>query len=87
MEGVLELLYNPYKILGVSPSSKKVDIKAEYRKLSKIYHPDNVSSGDARKFQEIKKAWEYIDKHHKDGISGNKQWVHKTLFTISKEVI
>lgn len=86
-KGVL-VLYNPYKVLGVSSTTKKTDIKAEYRRLSKLYHPDNLVSGNVVKFQEIKKAWEYIDLNHRDTpFLKETRWVHKTLFTISKEVI
>lgn len=35
---------NYYKILGISEGSSKEDIKAAYRKLSKLYHPDVYAS-------------------------------------------
>lgn len=35
---------NYYEILGVSEESSKEDIKAAFRKLSKLYHPDVYSS-------------------------------------------
>lgn len=35
---------NYYEILGVSEGSSKEDIKAAFRKLSKLYHPDVYSS-------------------------------------------
>lgn len=72
---------NPYEILGVSPLSSKSDIKAAYRRLSKLYHPD--VGGDEEKFKEIAEAWEYIDKNHGDEKVPD-IWVHKTLFTFKK---
>lgn len=80
-------LYNPYKILGVSSLSTKEEIKEVYKKLCKKYHPDNLETGDTSKFQEIVKAWKFIDEHHVD--NGSKSfkhmWKHKTLFSIYKE--
>lgn len=46
-----------YKILGVSKSSSKEEIKAAYKKLAKQYHPDLNKSQDAtEKFKEINEA-------------------------------
>lgn len=53
-------MYNPYKILGVSSFDDLSTIKSRYRELSKKYHPDNLVTGDSEKFQEVNKAWEYI---------------------------
>ena len=35
--------FDPYAILGVTPSTEARDIKKQYRALSLIYHPDKVS--------------------------------------------
>ena len=37
-------------------------VKAEYRRLVKIHHPDR--KGDEATFRSIQKAWEAIEKHH-----------------------
>lgn len=35
--------FDPFAILGVTPSTEERDIKKQYRALSLIYHPDKVS--------------------------------------------
>lgn len=35
--------FDPFAILGVTPSTGKQEIKKQYRALSLIYHPDKVS--------------------------------------------
>lgn len=83
-------MYNPYAILGVSPNSSLEDIKSSYKYLSKIYHPDNIETGNVKRFKEIKEAWEYISKNGsqlpKSINSHKKTFTHVTLFHI-KEVI
>lgn len=86
----VKALLNPYKVLRVSSLSSKAEIKTAYRELSKKYHPDNAVTGDSLKFQEITKAWKYIERNHKDtkGYGSHQTvWKHKTLFSLSKEVI
>ena len=45
-----------YEVLGVSKSATKDEIKSAYRKLAKVYHPDNKQTGDEAKFKEIQEA-------------------------------
>lgn len=80
-------MLNPYKVLGVKSTSSLEEIKLVYRKLSKIYHPDNLNTGDSVKFQQINQAWNYINCNHKSPSISHQQgvWRHKTLFTIYKE--
>jgi DnaJ-class molecular chaperone len=47
-----------YEILGVSPQTEQSEIKAAFRKLSLIHHPDR--GGDTSKFQEINQAFETL---------------------------
>jgi hypothetical protein len=48
-------------ILGIPVSAQKSEIKAAYRKLVKKYHPDvNPDPKAKEKFQEIKKAYEFL---------------------------
>ena len=51
------MLKSYYEILNVSPKATKEEIKNQYRKLVRIYHPDVNSSFEAEKiFKEINKA-------------------------------
>ena len=48
-----------YKILGLSKTASKSDIRAAYLKLAKQYHPDS-KTGDEEKFKEIGEAWSIL---------------------------
>lgn len=50
---------NPYSTLGVEKTADGKQIKAAYRRLSSIHHPDK-EGGDADKFQEIKLAYDVL---------------------------
>ena len=47
-------------ILGLRPGAKQIEIKNAFRNLSLIYHPDNKETGSARKFIEIKAAYDAL---------------------------
>ncbi|KAI3348914.1 DnaJ domain-containing protein, partial [Clostridium botulinum] len=53
---------NYYKILGISESSNKDEIKKAFRNLAKKYHPDkNKDNKDAiEMFQQINEAYEIL---------------------------
>ncbi|MGM0368836.1 MAG: DnaJ domain-containing protein [Bacillota bacterium] len=52
---------NYYRILGVGPSAEYKEIKKNYRKLSKKYHPDISDKANAEeKFKLITKAYEVL---------------------------
>ena len=64
------LPYNAYKILSVSPTITKDQLKKVYRKLAKKYHPDKFHGQNEEviqktedKFQEILEAYEIIKKY------------------------
>jgi DnaJ-class molecular chaperone len=64
------LPYNAYKVLGVSPTVTKDQLKSTFRRLAKLYHPDkfhgqseeNIKKARSR-FQEISQAYKTILKH------------------------
>ena len=49
-----------YEVLGVNKSASKDEIKSAYRKLAKVYHPDNKETGDEAKFKEIQEAYDVL---------------------------
>mgnify|MGYP000507111509 CR=1 FL=1 len=50
-----------YGILGVTPTAEMVVIKAAYKALAAIYHPDRNPSADAkRKMQDVNEAWSIL---------------------------
>ncbi|KAJ3415618.1 DnaJ- protein scj1 [Chytridiales sp. JEL 0842] len=76
-----------YKILGVSRSADKRDIKKAYRELSKKYHPDKNPGDKAseNKFIELAKAYEVLsdeekrrvyDQYGEEGLKGENQHFH-----------
>ncbi len=53
-----------YKILGVSQSASKDEIKQAYRRLAHQYHPDKTG-GDDKKFKEINEAYSVLSDDRK----------------------
>lgn len=47
----------PLDVLGLAPGATPAEIKARYRELSKIHHPD-VPGGDAAEFRRLNAAYE-----------------------------
>ncbi|XP_015784366.1 translocation protein SEC63 homolog [Tetranychus urticae] len=50
------VVWDPFEILGIDPSSSTAEIKKAYRRLSLIYHPDK-ETGDEKKFLLLTKAY------------------------------
>lgn len=46
-----------HEVLQVSPSASPEIIRAAYRKLAGMYHPDNPTTGDHDMFLEVQKAY------------------------------
>lgn len=53
-----------YKILGVSKTASKEEIKKAYRKLAHQYHPDK-KDGDEKKFKEASEAYSVLSDEKK----------------------
>lgn len=53
---------SPYTVLGIEPSAKDADIKSAYRKLAKIWHPDQNAADPnaANVFAEINNAYQLL---------------------------
>lgn len=59
------MISDPYKVLGVSRDASGDEIKKQYRKLSRIYHPDaNINNPNKEqaeaKFKEVQQAYTMI---------------------------
>ena len=57
---------DPYSTLGVKPGASEAEIKAAFRKLSKIHHPDK-NGGSSEEFRKILDAYEELTKPNKGG--------------------
>lgn len=51
---------NYYEILGITKDATENEIKAQYRKLSKMHHPDVNKTGKDDKFKEISSAYSVL---------------------------
>jgi DnaJ-class molecular chaperone len=53
---------DPYRTLGVRPSASDEEIRAAYRRLVQLHHPDHNggSAESARHFEEIQEAYAWI---------------------------
>ena len=52
-----------YRLLACSTSSTKEQIKASFRRLAHIHHPDK-EGGSVARFTELKNAYDYLIKNH-----------------------
>lgn len=65
---------DPYSVLGIKRGASEAEIKAAFRKLSKLHHPDK-SGGSAEEFRKIADAYESLTnpkrKNHNDIFSSD----------------
>lgn len=69
-------MFDPYRVLGVSPNATDDEVKKAYRTLSREYHPDShVNKPDAeqaaQKFREVQDAYNQIMDERKNGKRGS----------------
>lgn len=50
---------NPYTVLGVGPDASQSELRAAYRRLVQLHHPDHNggSAESARRFEEVQEAY------------------------------
>lgn len=53
-------LVDHYEALQLSPSADSETVERVFRLLAKRYHPDNASSGDIHRFNEVREAYEVL---------------------------
>jgi curved DNA-binding protein CbpA len=53
---------DPYEVLGVSPGASDADVRAAYRRLVQLHHPDHNGGSPAatRRFEEVQAAYAEI---------------------------
>lgn len=57
----MNVIFDPYEILGVAPSSPDEEIKHAYRRLARRLHPDvNKNIGASKHMQDISAAYEIL---------------------------
>ena len=74
---------DPYKVLGVSPTSSDDEIKNAYRTLAKKYHPDQYTGSPIadladEKMKEINEAYDEIVAMRKNGSSNNSNYSYSS---------
>ncbi|NMG57265.1 molecular chaperone DnaJ [Geitlerinema sp. P-1104] len=53
--------FKPWQVFGLNPkTATKSDVKNAYHQLSKIYHPDNLVTGDREIFEQIETMYKSI---------------------------
>ena len=52
---------DPFRVIGVSREANKAEVKAQYYRLAKLYHPD-VTNGDDEIFKRLKQVFNQFKK-------------------------
>jgi curved DNA-binding protein CbpA len=64
---------DPYKTLGVRPSATDAEVRAAYRRLVQLHHPDhnNGSPESERRFEEVQEAYAAVRRLRAAGGAGS----------------
>jgi molecular chaperone DnaJ len=65
LPGSFPPLRDPYAVLGVKPGATATEIKAAYRALVKLHHPD--AGGDEERIVALNAAWEMLREQARPG--------------------
>jgi curved DNA-binding protein CbpA len=62
---------DPYAVLGVAPDASEAELRASYRRLVQLHHPDhNAGSAEsARRFEEVQDAYAEIRRLRRSGVA------------------
>jgi curved DNA-binding protein CbpA len=60
---------DPYAVLGVAPDASDADLRASYRRLVQLHHPDHNggSAESARRFEEVQDAYAEVRRLRQSG--------------------
>jgi hypothetical protein len=66
---------DPYETLGVSPTASDAELRAAYRRLVQLHHPDHNdgSAASTRRFEEIQEAYAQVRKRSQGTTSAGRQ--------------
>src|SRR5665648_657206 len=67
-------VHDPYEILGVRRSASDAELRAAYRRLVQLHHPDHNggSAESARRFEQIQDAYAAVTDQRRAGASSAK---------------
>ena len=70
--GLLTPVQDPWRVLGVSPDDPVTLVDQVFRLKVKFYHPDNLKTGDRRRFESILDAYRDIVSMKAEVVDGPK---------------
>ena len=65
---------DPYQTLGVAPSATDAELRAAYRRLVQLHHPDHNggSPESARRFEEVQEAYAEVRRRRETGAAAGR---------------
>ncbi|HWF25525.1 MAG TPA: J domain-containing protein [Solirubrobacteraceae bacterium] len=60
---------DPYATLGVRPTAPDAEVRAAYRRLVQLHHPDHNagSAASTKRFEEVQEAYAEVQRRRRDG--------------------